>query len=575
MGVVVVALLAAVGAVAWDFATHRGCSGRLNATIAASPDIAPILDQLNTEWSATHPQVDGACVAVTIEAKDSALMATALSAPWDPASYGPPPDVWVPASSVWVRQASVSPVVERMIPDRQPSLARTPSVIAMPHDLAAALGWPGDVDFDWPDLAEYSRQPGFWASRGVGTNPFTFTLTDPGTSTAGLLALMAIADANNDGAVDTGEQAGVLDLRQTMHRYVEDTGDVVTALGKADAKSVASALAYTSGFPALERDVVAYNRQNPHEQLVAVYPTSGSYDADYPYLILNDPVWGTAAGPIAAAAFLGYVRGPVGRAAFLDAGYRDANRVGGPQLAPSNGVQQTVEYLPRAVLVPDSVEETKTTWTAVTRETNLLLVLDVSGSMNVKIAGTQTRLDLAKAAAIAAVKKFDAQADVGLWVFSTGLDGQKDYRVVVPLGQMSDRMPDGNSRQQEMVDQLGALRAGGNTGLYDTIAAAQLDVQGHFRANATNLVVVLTDGANDDDTGGLTLPELEQQLAKTRASGRNVPVVTVGFGADADFTTLQDISRTSGTTSVGTPSGFDINEVLLAGIFGAPAGPGE
>ena len=56
MGVVVVALLAGVGAVAWDFATHRGCTGRLNAIIAASPDITPILDRLNTEWAETHPQ---------------------------------------------------------------------------------------------------------------------------------------------------------------------------------------------------------------------------------------------------------------------------------------------------------------------------------------------------------------------------------------------------------------------------------------------------------------------------------------------------------------------------------------
>lgn len=570
IAIVMVAVLVLGGMTAgWVYLIHRACSGHVTATVAASPSIAPILGHINEQWAATHPAVAGTCVFANIEAKDSALMATALGNDWDPQANGPAPDVWVPESSVWIRQASVNLNAERMMPDRQPSLARTPTVVAMPKDMATALGWPDSFPFDWPDLAKDAAVPAFWSTHGKPWGRFQFAMTDPTTSTAGLLSLMAIADGNNDGQVDPSEQRGVLDVKQTMHSYLGDSGDVLSGLSKADGASTNAAMGYISAFPALEQNVIDYNRTDPKEPLVALYPSSGSYDADHPYLILNAP-WSTGAGKNAAAAFLHFARAAQARAQFLAAGFRDPNRKGGTDLTQANGVTPTDLPLPRAVLVPDSVEETLTTWTAVTRETNLLLVLDVSGSMNGIVAGVgKSRLTLAKAAAVTAVQKFDGQASVGLWVFSTGLVGNRDYRKVVPLGALGDTMPDGLTRQQDMIAAINGLSAGGNTGLYDTIAAAQADVVAHFKPGAANLVVLMTDGQNQDDTGGLDLQQLKLKLEKVQAGGENVPVVTIGYGKDADYTTLQDISRTSGTTSLSSKTSFDINQVLLAALFGA------
>ena len=65
------------------------------------------------------------------------------------------------------------------------------------------------------------------------------------------------------------------------------------------------------------------------------------------------------------------------------------------------------------------------------------------------------------------------------------------------------------------------------------------------------------------------LPQLKDQLAHNTADpNHKVPVVTVGYGADADFGTLQDISRTTGATSYSSKATFDINQVLLTAIFG-------
>jgi Ca-activated chloride channel family protein len=331
-------------------------------------------------------------------------------------------------------------------------------------------------------------------------------------------------------------------------------------------------LSYASAFPALERDVVAYNESKPKEPLTAIYPRGGSYDADYPYLVLANTPWGTSGASTAAAAFLAYVRGPAGRSLFLAHGYRDANGAGGSDLTAANGVRPTLTQPTRAVPAPASVAATLTTWTAITRATNLLLVLDISGSMKEIVTGTKTRMDLAKAAAVAAVQKFDNASSVGLWVFSSGLDGSHDYKSLVPLGQLNDAMADGLSRRQDMINAIGKIVPTGDTGLYDTVAAAQLEVMDHYQKFATNLVVLLTDGKNDDPTGGLSLRQLQQRLTAARAGTTNVPVVTIGFGADADFATLATIAHDSGTVTLSSQDGVDIDKVLLAGVFGTPSG---
>jgi Ca-activated chloride channel homolog len=571
----VTVLVAALLTAGVTYYTTRGCSGRDTAVVAASPDIAPLLDQLNTAWTKTAPSVHGRCVSVTIEARDSALMAIQLAGPWDPLDNGPPPDAWVPSSSVWARDAATSATAARMLPDRQPSIARSPSVIAMPKTMAIALGWPGKVSFDWPDIAKAAADPGFWTKHGQKYGRFTFSMTDPKTSTAGLLSLMSVADPNNDGAVTSTELDGVLSLKPAMHRYLADTSDVLATVAKADQTSVAAVLATGAAFPALERDVIEYDKNRPHEPLVALYPTSGSLAADYPFLILTNPPWGTMTGPIAAGSFLTYVRGPAGRALFLANGYRDDIGTGGADLTAAYGATPGVANPPRTAPSPDSVAQTLTTWTAVTRRTNLLLVLDVSGSMNDIVSGRTTRMDLAKAAAIAAVRRFDSDSSVGLWVFSTGLDGKRDYKSLVPLGTLSDTMSDGGSRRDDMINAISTITATGDTGLYDTIAAAQREVIEHYQRFATNLVVLMTDGRNDDTTGGIGLAQLRQKLTSAKASRTNVPVVTIGFGADADYATLASISHTSGTISLSSAQGVDIDKVLLAGIFATPTSGGD
>ncbi|HET8680250.1 MAG TPA: VWA domain-containing protein, partial [Micromonosporaceae bacterium] len=218
----------------------------------------------------------------------------------------------------------------------------------------------------------------------------------------------------------------------------------------------------------------------------------------------------------------------------------------------------------------DSVSRTLTTWTALTQPTNLLLVLDVSGSMKELVPGSgQTRLALAKKAARDAIGLFPEDAHVGLWAFSTRQNGTRDYRTVVPVGALGDPVGGQQTRKQALLAGVDSLQPAGDTGLYDTIAAAQRALLDSYRKNAANLVVLLTDGKNDDTTGGLAIAALRDQLAKnSKDPARRVPVVLIGFGNDVDFATLQEISRITGATARSSREVFDINQVLISAIFG-------
>jgi len=388
--------------------------------------------------------------------------------------------------------------------------------------------------------------------------------TDPLKSTAGLLALMAVLDGDDDGEVTPDEQNAVLKLKQVRSVYTDGTDQIFADLSKKDAEGDQAAMQYLSAFPALEQDVLAYNENNPKVPLVAIYPTNGSADADYPYLTLDAP-WANKNRQAAAKSFLAYLRGPDGRKAFLDRGFRDANRSPGGGLTQVNGFEAKLTTIPRAVLLADSVKQSMDTWTALTRPTNVLLVLDVSGSMKEQVPGTgKDRLTLAKEAAKNSVNLFADDTQAGLWVFSTKQDGSRDYRTVVPLGKIGD-----SGRKDNLLTSIDKLSAAGNTGLYDTLAAAQQTVHDSYLDGATNLVVLMTDGKNEDDTGGLSLDDLKSKVAQVNQDAQHkVPVVTVGFGEDADFQTLQDISRVSGGQSYSSKTTFDINQVLLTAIFG-------
>lgn len=552
-----------VGGYLW--VSRQACSGTASTTILSSPTTAPLLERLGRDWTATRSAVEGAdnaCGTVKVLAMESAKVAESLQSAWSTKWVGDAPDVWVPESTAWVRTASGNAETEKMMPDLQPSIARSPVVIAMPKQMAEALGWP-KTQLDWAELLDkFAKAKNGWQAYGKDWGPFKLGMTDPSTSTAGLLALSAIIDADDNQDIDENELGRLLQLKQVMKVYEPNTAQILRGFDGAGA----GGLSYVSAFPALEQEVLAHNVAHPEAQLVAVYPKNNT-EADNPYLTLTDTPWTDAKRQAVAGGFLAYLRSPAARAVLQEAGFRDPNRRAGATITQANGVLAELTALPRGVLLTDAVNNTLNTWTSLTRPTNMLLVLDVSGSMSEKVPGLgRAKLDLTKDAAIVAVKRFDDTASVGLWSFSSS-QGGKPYRELVPLTKLGGEMADGTKGADKVLSEIKGLKAGGNTGMYDTIAAAHAAVQAKYQADATNLVVILTDGANDDQGKGLSLEQLTKKL-KDADPKRPVKVVTIALGQQANGTVLQQISAATGApTPFVSRDQYDITAVLLRAIF--------
>ncbi|GIH04073.1 VWA domain-containing protein [Rhizocola hellebori] len=537
---------------AYAWIKEQGCSGSANATIVAPANTAALLRVLANQWSQTQPKVNGTCASVTVREQDTSVTAQALSHDWDPAADGPAPDVWVPQASAWARAAAAnSATADKLMPDKLPSIARTPVVIAMPKTLAESYGWPKS-ELDWKDLLDK-----------LAANPeVKIGMSDPATSTAGLLALSSIIDANDDADVDAEEIKRVFTLEQRVAVYKPTTEELF-------AEYVSGKGATLSAFPALEQDVVKHNETNPSLALVAVYPKNATTEADHPFMMLKDAPWKDAKRQDAAAEFLKYVKGEAGRTAVLDEGFRDSNRAAGPKLTPAKGVVTKLTALPRAVLLADAIDKTVSYWNALTRPSNVLLVLDVSGSMKEAVPGTGlTKLDLTKNAAQQVVKMFGDDSQVGLWIFAAAAQGNAAYKELVKVGKLAE-----GDRRKKLGDEITKLVPGGNTGMYDSIWAAHQSMVSSYAPGTESLVVLLTDGA-DDNRSTLKLPELTDKL-KNADKTKPVKVVTIALGAATDNQALTDIAVATGATPYTSSRAFDIDKVLISALFDIRATTGS
>ncbi|HEY0484639.1 MAG TPA: substrate-binding and VWA domain-containing protein [Mycobacteriales bacterium] len=542
------------------------CSGKqVPITIVASPDQSKVLSALAQAWTDQGPSVHGRCGAVEVVTKSSDAVAASLSPNWDARRDGARPDVWAPDSTAWTRYASARPGAAAMMPANQPTLARSPVVLAMPRPMAEALGWP-KRQIGWHDIAtDFGVGSPGWKRYGHPEwGKFQAGMTDPVHSTAGLHALMAITDFNNDGRATDDELKSSLGFSRSITRHAEDTDGMFQQLQKADASG--KALSYVSAFPALERDVSDYNASGPKVPLAASYPPEGMADADHPYVVLN-ALWVDPLRKQIAQEFLTYVLGPRGRAAYADAGFRGPDRSAAPMLTRERGFEPTIDAVQRSVLDPEQVTRTVIAWTALNKRANILSVLDVSGSMATPVPGTgMSRLEVAKKAALAGLATFNPDTQVGMWVFSTQQTATSDHRELVPIGPVGGPY-DGTTRRDFLGRALTAVSARGATALYDTSLAAYKRAKLAYQPGRLNLVVIMTDGKNEVPYG-LTREGLMTALRGEVDPAKPVQILTIAFGRQAALDDLQQMADITGGKAFVAQTPDDIQKVFLAALFG-------
>ena len=108
----------------------------------------------------------------------------------------------------------------------------------------------------------------------------------------------------------------------------------------------------------------------------------------------------------------------------LNFGFRPGNpqvAVGAP-IVKANGVDPDQPQTTLAVPSPPVLVSLIDKWGEQRKGARVLLVIDVSGSMGEDAGNGSTKLDLAKRAAIDALQEFKADDQVGLRIFSTGIN---------------------------------------------------------------------------------------------------------------------------------------------------------
>ena len=550
----------------------RGGSMRLQ--VVASPDQADVMSQAAAEYGRRRPTVEGRCVDVQVRGVESVEAANALVGGWDEVSLGSRPDVWVPASSAWALQVQLKRQATKqtdVIPFERPKVATTPLVFAMPKPMAQALGWP-ERPMGWSDLLGAVRNPQGWkAFNQPEWGPFRLGKLDPNVSTPALEALIgsvfAATGQGSDLSVETlAKQADqlralILGMERAPGQDADTPATFLANLQQAD--QAGQTLGFFSAVPLDEKSVLDYNRGNlggledggqrpkPKVPLVAVYPKEWTLEADHPWMVLRAP-WVDAAKRRAAAGFLDYLRSEPIQARFQQAGFRSWRGRAGPALTQENGLQPDQPTRVLAPPAPKVVAAALESWNAARKRSNVLAVYDISGSMKEPVPGTGgTKIDLVKKAALAALPLFAPETQLGTWVFSTNLEGRQDWHELVSIGPASAKLPNGKTRREVLAGALSGLQASnGDTGLYDTTLAAFRAVKRSYAPGRLNLVVLLTDGINDDPDGGISKDELLTRL-KAEQGNRKIAIITVAFGANADVPTLTQISQqTNGITYV-------------------------
>ncbi|MFL6189443.1 MAG: substrate-binding and VWA domain-containing protein [Actinomycetes bacterium] len=570
--------------------------GSLPLQVVISPDQAGVVTQAAAEYERRRPTVDDRCVDVQVRGTDSAEAAAALSGGWDEATQGPTPDVWVPASSAWALQVALRQQATKqdvLIPLEYPKLATTPMVMAMPKPMAETLGWPRST-LGWKDLlGAVVNQEGWKAFGHPEWGAFKLGKTDANLSTPGLEALIAAVFAatgqTSELSVETLVKEEdklrqlILGLERAPGQDADTPATFLANLQQAD--QAGQALNFVSAVPLDEKSVWDYNRGNasgledgaerakPDVPLVAIYPKEGTLEADHPWVVLRAP-WVNDAKRRAAAEFLDYLRSEPIQERFQAAGFRTSEGRPGPQLSQANGLLPDQPSRVLAPPAPKVVAAALESWNAARKRSNVLAVYDVSGSMKEEVPGTggRTKMDIVKEAASQALALFAPETNLGTWVFSTNLVGNRDWAESVPIGPTNARLPDGKIRRQVLAEALARLQAtNGDTGLYDTTLAAFRAVQRSYAPQRINIVVLLTDGINDDPSGGIDRAELLRRLKAEQDKERPVRIITIAYGANADAASLKMIADATGGLAFVSRDPRDILHVFTDAITKLPA----
>ncbi len=417
-------------------------------------------------------------------------------------------------------------------------LVLSPVVIAMWKPMAEALGWP-EKQLGWSDILSMAKNEKGWEAYGHPEwGKFKFGHTHPDFSNSGLISLLAEAYA---AAGTTGRLTMDMIEKPETAEYIKGIESAIVHYGRSTGffgkKMMKNGPSYLSAAVLYESIVVeSYDpKHNLAQPLIAIYPKEGTFWSDHPVAVVERD-WVTPEQREAADIYIKYLLEDRQQEKAMKHGFRPANlniKLGSP-IDEAHGVDpdepKTLLQAPKVKII----EAIRKLWKANKKHAHVVLVLDVSGSMN------QNNI-IAKARE-GALQLID-------------LLGEKDIYSLLKFNDRTEWLDEGlvvGANRQRLKNTVSSLQAGGGTALYDAISEAHKHMSNNSKEDMISAIIVLSDGEDRNSTQ-VTLNRLIEQI-KFNSEQKTIRVFSIGYGEEAPGTELEKISDTSqGTFNKGKP----------------------
>ncbi|MFJ9891251.1 substrate-binding and VWA domain-containing protein [Streptomyces sp. NPDC091287] len=553
--VLTVATGTAVAAKAGLLSFSRSCEeSAVRLSVVASPDIAPAVRSIAEQAPADEMRTDGRCLVVEVLARDSHKVAESLAAGDEKPDF----QVWLPDSELWLERAKG--LGEGIPVSPSDSVASSPVALAMVPSASQKLGWP-EKTYSWSELVA-----------ALGSDRVRLGAADPARSATGLLALVGIgaSSARQGGDSDTraAQTAKVL-----AERMSDGDAQVLETLARSTSGAEEGNPKRNQAVLISEQAAFAHNAEaTGGGELDLFYPQDGTPLLDYPYTLVNGAELSVAESR-AALRFMTLLGDRDARAAFAEHGFRAGDGSAEDSVVAAAGGRKPQPYATPAAEAPSAKElrETLGMWTITVQSARLTTVVDASGSMATLVPGrSQSRMDVTKESLIQALGQFTPNDEIGLWEFATTLDGDKDYRRLMPTKRLGDPVKGGGTHREKLTAAFAGLQPvpDGATGLYDTTLASYKEARSTYRKGKFNALVILTDGSNQDERS-ISRSGLIAELKALRDPERPVPVIAIAVGPDADRGEVAEIARVTGGDGYEVSDPAEIQAVILQAIMAA------
>ena len=496
-------------------------SNSLVVRFAYSPEKKQWLEERFKVFNAEKAQVNGQTIFVEGVEKSSGAARTEIK------NGTLSVTAWSPSASTWLEVLKCELNKADLATSAKP-LVLTPVVISLWKPMAEALGWP-KKPIGWQDMLELINDPQGWGKFGHPEwGKFSWGHTDPEISTTALSTLIAEFYAVNN------KQRGlsVEDVRSpTSQQFIRDLGKGIKHYGYNtlvfSENMQKFGMSYISAFPMEEITLIEFNKANPPPPtpLVAIYPKEGTFWHDNPFVILASA---SEVEQEAASKFYEFLLTEESQKLALSYGFRPANvnvtltdPVSAKFGVQPEGIQNTLD-VPKAEVIVAA----KDSWALNRKRADILLVVDISGSM----AGE--KLEAVKAGLDNFLQRILPEDRVGLIVFSDTAE-----LLVKPAPLSESRIA--------LQTAIQGLQAKNKTAVFDALEIAHQELNTMQSAGVDRIrgIVLLSDGA--DNSSKLTLAGLEKNFFES-----GVSIFPVAYGEDADLIILKQIANFSRTIIV-------------------------